>query len=228
MIPNFFLRGLFAGLVSGSMKRDFFLMIWVCAAIVPASSFAAEVEDGFTLISDGKSFDGWKASIDNTNTWKVEDGAFVTRGPTAHLFYVGDSKPFTNFHLKVDVMTEPGANGGIYFHTRYQERGFPKYGFECQVANTHTDPKKTGSIYDVVNIFKSYAQDKKWWTEEVVVQGNKITVKIDGERVLEYTEPKGAQPGNYTRKIADGTFALQAHDPKSIVRYKTIRVKRLD
>jgi hypothetical protein len=225
---NFFLRVDFTGLVSKRMKRDFFLMMTACATILSVSGFAAEDESGFTVISDGKSFDGWKASIDNTNTWKLEDGAFVTRGPVAHLFYVGDPKPFTNFHLKVDVMTEPGSNGGIYFHTRYQERGFPIYGFECQVANTHTDPKRTGSIYDVVNIFKSYAQDHKWWTEEVIVQGNKITVRIDGERVLEYTEPKGAQPGRYTRKIADGTFALQAHDPKSIVRYKNIRVKRLD
>src|SRR5262245_23842487 len=97
------------GLVSGSMKRDLFLMITACAAIVSLSGFTAEVEPGFTPISDGKSFDGWKASIDNTNTWRLEDGAFVTRGATAHLFYVGDSKPFTNFDLKVDVMTEPGS-----------------------------------------------------------------------------------------------------------------------
>ena len=36
------------------------------------------------------------------------------------------------------------------------------------------------------------------------------------------------QPGkDFARKIAEGTFALQAHDPKSVVRYKNIRVKRL-
>jgi len=189
---------------------------------------SAEVEDGFTLLSDGKSFDGWKATIDHTNTWKLEDGAFVTRGATAHLFYVGNEAPWTNFDLKVDVMTDHGANGGIYFHTQYQEKGFPKYGFECQVDNTHTDWKKTGSLYDVVNIPKSAAQDDKWWTQEVIVQGRKVTVKIDGQTVLEYTEPRGAEPGNdYTRKLSSGTFALQAHDPKSVVRYKNIRVKRL-
>jgi hypothetical protein len=210
------------------MKRDLFLIITAGAIIASASVLAAEVEPGFTLLCDGTSFDGWKASIDHTNTWKLEDGAFVTRGETAHLFYVGDPKPFTNFDLKVDVMTDHGANGGIYFHTHYQEKGFPKFGFECQVDNTHADWKKTGSLYDVVNIAKSPAQDDKWWTEEVIVQGKKITVKIDGEKLLEYTEPPGAQPGAYTRKIADGTFALQAHDPKSVVRYKNIRVKRLD
>jgi hypothetical protein len=193
-----------------------------------ANLLADDVEPGFTLLCDGKTFDGWKSSIDHPDTWKIEDGAFVTRGQTAHLFYVGDLAPFTNFDLKVDVMTDPGANGGIYFHTKYQEKGFPKAGFECQVDNTHSDWKKTGSLYDVVNIAKSLAQDGKWWTEEVIVQGRKITVKIDGQILLEYTEPPGAQPGEYARKLSSGTFALQAHDPKSIVRYKNIRVKKLD
>src|SRR5882724_375751 len=189
---------------------------------------AADVEPGFTLLCDGTTFDGWKASTDHTDTWKIEDGAFVTRGQTAHLFYVGDPVPYTNFDLKVDVMTDPGANGGIYFHTKYQEKGFPKFGFECQVDNTHSDWKKTGSLYDVVNIAKSPAQDNKWWTEEVIVQGRKITVKIDGQTMLEYTEPLGAQPGDdYSRKLASGNVALQDHDPKSIVRYKNIRVKKL-
>jgi hypothetical protein len=211
------------------MKRYSLLLLAAVACLpVVAQSTQAEVEEGFTLLCDGKSFDNWKSSIDHPNTWKIEDGAFVTRGETAHLFYVGDLAPFTNFDLKVDVMTDHGANGGIYFHTKYQERSFPKYGFECQVDNTHSDWKKTGSLYDVVNIAKAPAEDGKWWTQEVIVKGRKITVKIDGQTLLEYTEPPGAQPGDYTRKLAYGTFALQAHDPKSVVRYKNIRVKRLD
>ena len=95
-----------------------------------ASCIAADSEEGFITIFDGKSFDGWKRATENTNTWKIEDGAFVTRGNRCHLFYVGDDKPFKNFELKVDVMTETNSNGGIYFHTKYQENGWPKYGFE--------------------------------------------------------------------------------------------------
>ncbi len=211
------------------MRQNLLFALTATALLTLAPGLRAEdVEPGFVALCDGKTFDGWKSSIDHPDTWKIEDGAFVTRGQTAHLFYVGNLAPFTNFDLKVDVMTDPGANGGIYFHTKYQEKGFPKYGFECQVDNTHSDWKKTGSLYDVVNIAKSLAQDNKWWTEEVIVQGRKITVKIDGQILLEYTEPPGAQPGDYTRKLASGTFALQAHDPKSVVRYKNIRVKKLD
>ena len=190
---------------------------------------AADSEEGFVKLTDGKTFDGWKPATENTSTWKIEDGAFVARGSRCHLFYVGDQKPFRNFDLKVDVKTEPHSNGGIYFHTKYQEVGWPKYGFECQVNNTHADWKKTGSLYDVVNIAKSPAQDDKWWTEEIIVKGNKITVKIDGEILFEYTEPAGATAGaDFTRKLDEGTFALQAHDPGSVIHYKNIRVKRLD
>src|SRR5260221_1039571 len=189
----------------------FKLLLALAAAGLSATNvslLAQDVEPGFTLLGDGKTFNGWKSSIDPPDTYKIEDGAFVTRGQTAHLFYVGDLAPFTNFDLKVDVMTDPGANGGIYFHTKYQEKSFPKAGFECQVDNTHSDWKKTGSLYDVVNIAKSPAQDDKWWTQEVIVRGRKVTVKIDGETLLEYTEPACAQASpQHTRKLSYCTFA---------------------
>jgi hypothetical protein len=189
----------------------------------------AESEEGFVKLFDGKTFTGWQTAAEHTNTWKIEDGALVTRGDRCHLFFVGDEKPFKNFELKVDVMTEPHSNGGIYFHTKYQESGWPKEGFECQVNVSHSDWKKTGSLYDVVNLGNTPAQDNEWWTQDILVQDNKVTVKINDVIVLEYTEPAGAQPGKaFTRKLGAGTFALQAHDPKSVVRYKNIRVKRLD
>ena len=190
---------------------------------------AAEAESGFTPLMDGKTFNGWKMSEENQETWKVLDGAFVANGKTCHLFYVGDEKPFKNFHLKVDVMTDPNSNGGIYFHTKYQAKSWPKAGIECQVNNTHSDWKKTGSLYDIANTGLTIAQDNKWWTQEILVTGNKVTVLVDGKKVLEYIEPAGSQAGKeYTRKLNEGTFALQGHDPGSTIRYRNIRVKRLD
>jgi len=189
----------------------------------------ADAEAGFKTIFDGTSFAGWKTATEHAGTWKIEDGALAAHGERCHIYYVGEEKPFKDFELKVDVMTEPGSNGGIYFHTRYQEEGWPKYGFESQVNVSHTDWIKTGSLYGVVNVGLTTSQDNKWWTQHIIVQGNRVTVKVDGKTVLEYNEPPGARAGaDYTRKIDGGTFALQAHDPKSIIRYKNIRVKRLD
>ena len=208
------------------MKRILLLSL---SALLTTSLFAADDEAGFKSLMDGKSFDGWQKATEHPETWTVQEGAFVAHGERCHLFYVGDEKPFKNFHLKVDVMTEPNSNGGIYFHTKYQPDGWPKGGFECQVNTSHGDWKKTGSLYDVVNVSQPLSQDNKWWTQEVIVQGSQVTVKVDGKIVLQYNEPPGAQAGkDFERKLGEGTFALQAHDPKSVVRYKNIRVKRLD
>jgi len=206
------------------MKRILLLAL----GLATLSAAAADDETGFKSLMDGKTFAGWKSASENTNTFRIEDGAFVANGDRCHLFYVGDEKPFVNFHLKVDVKTDPNSNGGIYFHTKYQAQGWPQGGFECQVNNTHGDWKKTGSLYDVVNLAQSPATDNKWWTQEIKVEGNKVTVIVDGKVVMEYTEPPGAQGGkDFGRKLSEGTFALQGHDPKSVVRYKNIRVKRL-
>jgi len=210
------------------MKSNLFAPLILTALLVSASAPAADDEAGFVKLSDGKTFNGWKTAEENKDTWKVEDGAFVAHGDRCHLYYVGDEKSFKNFHLKVDVMTKPGSNGGIYFHTKYQPESWPKAGFECQVNNTHADWIKTSSIYGVVNIAQSPAQDDKWWTQEIIVEGKSVTVVIDGKRVFQYNEPPGVQPGkDFLRKLDEGTFALQGHDPKSTVYYKNIRVKRL-
>jgi hypothetical protein len=204
----------------------------IFAAAIASALFiqlAAQAEDGYTSLFDGKTFAGWKPAEESPATWSIQDGALVAHGARCHLFYVGDEKPFKNFELKVDVMTATNSNGGIYFHTAYQTTGWPTNGFESQVNVSHGDWKKTGSLYDVANLGNTPARDNEWWTQTITVQGNKVTCKINDIVVLEYTEPPGAQPGKpFMRKLGEGTFALQAHDPKSVVRYKNIRVKRLD
>ena len=212
------------------MKRTFLSTLALSCALtfVAAADKDAASEDGFVKIMDGKTFNGWKIAEEKANSWKIEDGAFVAKGDRSHLFYVGDEKPFKDFELKVEVMTEPGSNGGIYFHTKWQESGWPKAGFECQVNVTHSDWKKTGSLYDIANLGVTPAKDNEWWTQHITVKGNQVTVRINDKIVLQYNEPAGAQPGkDFLRKISEGTFALQAHDPKSVVRFRNIRVKRL-
>jgi Domain of Unknown Function (DUF1080) len=208
------------------MKK--FLLSSVVVVSLTAQIFAADSEAGFSSIFDGKTFTGWKIAEPEAKSWRIEDGVIIAQGNRSHLFYVGDEKPFKDFEFKVDVMTEPGSNGGIYFHTAFQDSSWPKAGFECQVNVSHTDYKKTGSIYDIANLGVTPAQDNKWWTQHITVKGNTVQVRIDGKLVLEYKEPAGTQPGkDFMRKLGEGTFAFQAHDPKSVVRYKNVRVKRL-
>ncbi len=205
------------------------LMMALPALLLAAGfTLADKKNDGFVTITNGKDFSGWKAS-ENKDSWSMKDGAFVAHGPRSHLFYQAD-KPFKNFELKVDVMTEPGSNGGIYFHTKYQEAGWPKYGYEAQVNITHGDPKKSGSLYGVVNIADPMLKDNEYYETHIIVKDRNVVIKLNGRTVVDYTEPKGQEAfsKDFERRLGDGTFALQCHDPKSIVHFKNIRVKRLD
>jgi hypothetical protein len=183
-------------------------------------------EEGFISLFDGKTLKGWKIA-ENQDSFQVRDGMIVVHGPRAHLFYDGEveNHDFKNFVFKADVMTFPNANSGIYFHTRFQPEGWPDCGYEAQVNNSHRDPKRTGSLYNVRNVLKAPAKDGEWFTEEIIVRGNQITIKVDGKTLVDYTEVPDDVKGN--RKLSSGTFALQAHDPESKVYYKNIRVKPL-
>jgi len=97
---------------------------------------AAEQE--WLSLFDGSSLDGWKAG-ENPASFKIVDGTIACDGPRAHLFYDGkiQNAVFKNFEFKASVLTKPDANSGIYFHTKFQQDGWPEKGFEVQVNNTH-------------------------------------------------------------------------------------------
>ncbi len=178
---------------------------------------------------NGKDLTGWKVS-ENKDAIYVEDGSLVTNGERAHAFYVGDedgTEIYKNFRLRAEVKTEPKANSGIYFHTRYLDEGWPNRGYEAQVNNTHGDPKKTGGLYSVQDNFKAPVKDGEWFTYVIVVKGKHIKIKINGETVSDYTEPDDLDRPERQLSDEGGLIALQAHDPGSKVWYRSIKIRRL-
>ncbi|HEY0742409.1 MAG TPA: DUF1080 domain-containing protein [Chryseosolibacter sp.] len=184
------------------------------------ASNPAPADEWITLF-DGKSFNGWKAS-ENPSTFTIKDGMIQVFGERAHLFYMGDvaNHNFKNFEWKVSVMTTPGSNSGMFIHTAYQETGWPSKGYEIQVNATHTDWRKTSSIYAVQDIKEPAHKDNEWFIHHIIVQGKKITIKVNDKVVNEYTEGENG-------RLSSGTVALQGHDPKSKVFYKDIMIKIL-
>ncbi len=189
---------------------------------------APDGEAKWQSIFDGTLRD-WKAS-ERKGTFTAKDDMIVVHGNRSHLFYVGPvaDANFTNFEFKADVKTERGANSGMYIHTKYQETGWPRKGCEIQVNNTHSDWKKTGSIYDIENVRKPPSKDGEWFTQHIIVKGKRIIVRVNSQTVVDWTQPEGFESRNWPgRRISSGTVALQGHDPKSIVYYKNIMVKIL-
>lgn len=212
------------------MKKSILFFVTVLTLMACSNSNKIKSDNGWISLFDGRSLDGWKAS-EKPGTFSVEDGSIKVAGPRSHLFYEGTvmDHNFKNFEFKAQVMTRPGSNSGIYFHTEYQEKGFPDKGFEVQVNNSHTDWIRTGSLYDIKNISEVYVKDNVWFTEYIHVEGKHVIVKINNNQVLDWTQPDDFVPpkDHPGRLISNGTFALQGHDPKSTVFFKDIMVKPL-
>lgn len=237
------------------------LLIAAMGLLLAAGSLATDTpqtEEGFVSLFDGKTLEGWKIG-DNADVFQFRDGMIVMECPAtnhhpAHLFYAGDvnGHNFKNFDLRVDVMTFPCANSGIYFHTEYQEADWPKHGIECQIDNSHSDWRRTGSLWGIRNISwgpetpsadnkemvtilpKPPVTDNVWYTQEVVCQDGLVTVKLDGKIMFDYkvsdTDVEHKLPTGNTW-LPRGTFALQGHPPMpsqiSKACFKNIRVKVL-
>jgi Domain of Unknown Function (DUF1080) len=204
-----------------------FIISFCCMA---CSSTKKNNSDGWISLFDGKSFAGWKVG-DNAASFTIENGAIAVNGNVAHLFYDGNVQQhqFKNFEFKATVMTLPGSNSGIYFHTTFQQGGWPQKGYEVQVNNSQSDWRRTGSLYAIQDVKEVYVKDNEWFTEYITVQGKRVVIKINDKIVVDYTEPENAprSAGMAGRLISTGTFALQGHDPKSKVYYKDIMVKVL-
>jgi hypothetical protein len=198
------------------------------------------VAQDWIALQDGKSLSGWKAN-QSPESWRVEEGAFVTQGGPSHLFYVGKvgKHDFRNFEFSAEVMTAPGANSGIYVHTRLRPgEDWPAAGYELQVINSnppaekmggYVEHKMTGSIYAVRNTWIAPAKDHEWFQYRIRVVGKTIQTFINDRLICEYAEPQNAfrpkdKPG---RLLGSGTFALQAHDPGSVVKYRNMKVRIL-
>ena len=202
---------------------------FVLVLVVQFSS-VAQAQEWIELFS-GKDLSGWKVS-ENPTSFAVENGLLKVAGPRAHAFYVGDvgGADFKNFELLVEVKTLPKANSGIFIHTAYQETDWPEKGYEVQVNQTHSDWRKSGSLYAVQDVSEVHVKDGEWYTYHVIVKGDQISVALNGKVIMEYDESADTNRVSPLgkKRFDRGTIALQAHDPESVIYFRSVKIKLLD
>lgn len=187
------------------------LAYFLLAALL-LSSLAIAADDGWIDMFDGKSLDGWKANEEPEN-WTVEDGQIVGRGSRSHLFWMKEQCGDCEFRAEVKISDH--GNSGMYFRAKFME-GWPD-GYEAQVNATHKDWKRTGSLYNFVDIKEQLVQPDTWYTQHIIAKGNHIIIKVNGKTVVDHIEQKNTHTKGY--------LALQQHDPGSTVHYRNLQMR---
>jgi hypothetical protein len=211
----------------------------LCAAVSPAtgqSKNTTKSKDGWVTILDAKSFKDWKVAperatskVEETATvkrvvagdslrdgkWTFENGVLHGEGGVSHIFSPrGD---YQNFDYRAELKIKDKGNSGMYFRTAFGN-GFPN-GYEAQINSTHTDPKRTGSLYNFKNVMEQLVPPDTWFTQEVIADGNHIIIKVNGKVAVDYVDDKNT----YTK----GHFAFQQHNLGSEVWIRNVQVKEL-
>jgi len=167
-----------------------------------------EKEEGWELLWDGKTTDGWrgaKLSAFPTKGWEIQDGVLrVDPSGGAESANGGDIvtvKKYRNFILKVDFKITKGANSGIkYFvNTDLNKGDGSAIGCEYQILDdkNHPDAKlgvkgnrQLGSLYDLIPPDRSdpnYRFDEQGFnTAMIIVNGNRVQHYLNGVKILEY------------------------------------------
>ena len=215
------------------MKRfsTFWLAMGFFALTLAANEPTEEMKkDGWVSIFDGKTFEGWKKN-ETYEGFKIENGCIVGFDGRNHLYYMEELK---NFELMIDVKINQEGNSGVYVKSQWNEGNWP-IGFELQVNSSHGDPQKTGTLYNIIKIFKAPHGDNEWFTYHIICKGNTLECRVNGNVLYTYVDPmeRGGIPqegsiNDGNKRISQkGHISLQQHDPKSAPMFRNIFIKKL-
>jgi hypothetical protein len=168
------------------------------------SVIAAEAPAGFTVLFNGRDLSGWRVEGDAASHWQVRDGVIDYDGKGKDLW---SEREYGDFTLKVDwrLMT-PNGDSGIYL------RGSSK-----SQINIWCDPLGSGEIYGyrtdtsmpeevrkgVTPLKRADRPVGEWNSFTITMRGDRVTVDLNGERVIENARLPGVKPR--------GAIALQNH-----------------
>ena len=176
---------------------------------------AKEKADGWKLIWDGKTNEGWRgAAIASfpVKGWTIVDGMFIpNKGDNKGGGDIVTTKKYKNFILEADFRLTEGANSGIKYFIQAEPGKGNTVGFEFQVLDDakHPDAKlgingnrTCGSLYDLVpansQTFDPAQPVKRinaigeWNRARIEVNGNKVSHYLNGVKVLEITKGSDA------------------------------------
>lgn len=164
-----------------------------------------EKNDGWILMFDGQTPDGWRGYLKDafpSQGWTIEDGALKVEGSGAGEAGGGGGdiifdQEFENFELSLDWKVSEGGNSGI-FYLADEVEGEPIFTSapEMQILDNERHPdarlgkdgnRMSGSLYDLIPAVPQNANPVgEWNTTSIIVDNGTVTHFQNGEQVVQY------------------------------------------
>ncbi len=196
---------------------------------------ADKPEKGFTSLFDGKSLKGWVLMNGKGPGYVVKDGTILCPEEGGGNLFT--DKEYANFILRFDFKFEPGANNGVGIRAPLE--GDAAYvGMELQILDHDHEKYKGkikptqrhGAVYDMIPpIADGLKPAGEWNTEEVIAEGKKIKVTVNGVLVTDADLSTVIDPAVLKRHPGlartKGHIGWLGHG--SNVQFRNVRIKEL-
>jgi hypothetical protein len=201
----------------------------------------AEKKDGWILLFNGRTLDGWMTSSEKPSRTPVEDGCINPHKCGGYMMI--HEKMWEDFTVKFDFKISPKCNSGVFVRTYSlkprpgKDVGFN--GIEVAIDDTRTAGfHDTGALYDLVKPTKNAMKPAGEWNQMAITcLKNTITVELNGETVVKadldqfdkpYTRPDGSRHKfdvAYKDHPRKGYVGFQDHG--SPCWFKNVKLKQL-
>jgi len=204
------------------------MLCFLLAAGGVTMSYAAEAEDGFVPMFDGKTLAGWKT----TGNWIVEEGGMVALHPRPgehgwqrYDAYLTTARKYKDFVIDLEFKINKGGNSGVFLRVG-DPKSQVKSGFEVQILDTHGKPNPgnhdCGGVIGTAGPSKNMAKPAGEWNRYVITcQGNQLKVELNGEQIIDLELDKSA----IKDRPPEGYIGFQ--DEAKPVWYRNVRIKEL-
>jgi len=168
----------------------------------------------WTPLFNNKNLAGWSIAGGGHGSWKVVNGTLTCTGQNGNLF---SDRDFDNFHLRIEAKIN-GGNSGLFFRTIPKPTG-PLEGYKVQINNTPGDSQKTGGLQALAPVTDNLVPPDVWFIMEVIAQGKRVRILVNGKQVVDYTETGNRRP--------KGRLGLQQPNNKTAVFFGKIEIREL-
>jgi tRNA A-37 threonylcarbamoyl transferase component Bud32 len=194
----------------------------------PRKSQVARIGQWVPLFS-GADLAGWESGIGDRANWTFKDGVLVGRsGDPDPRFLVTRRADYDHFHLRMEAMLSEGQNGLVMARCGPPEDGAGGYqSYLVPVGGTGKFPAVAGSLFIGAHRARPLLlcaaprvvrKPNEWFPLEVLAQGNRIRVLIDGKNAVDYVDPN--------ETFTAGRLGLHCLG-NTVVRFRNMQIKEL-